>query len=149
MQYNNDYKNPYGLWKVTTEGDCEGKTTTNLGTYEGYLDDIAFGLADRCYYSLNFKKIPAKDCLIRSSKIKEVSVSLDIESKTWDGDMNSIERTKFFKEMLNGRNVSIKEGGGYACVTLVQSVADMKQAKREQALAKLTKEEKELLGIKL
>ena len=51
--------------------------------------------------------------------------------------------------MLNGRNVSIKASCDYACVTLAQSDTDMEQAKREQALAKLTKEEKELLGIKL
>ena len=47
----------YGLWQVTTEGDCEGKTTTNLGVHEGYLDDIAFSLGSRAYYSLQFQKM--------------------------------------------------------------------------------------------
>ena len=25
------YNNAYGLWEVTTEGDCEGKSTRKLG----------------------------------------------------------------------------------------------------------------------
>ena len=37
-----DYKNPYGIWIVTTEGDCEGRSTRHLGVFQGYIDDIAF-----------------------------------------------------------------------------------------------------------
>ena len=49
------YNNAYGLWEVTTEGDCEGKSTRKLGVYEGFIDDIAFALVGSCCYSLRFK----------------------------------------------------------------------------------------------
>ena len=49
------YTNPYGLWEVTTEGDCEGRSRKGLGVFEGYLDDIAFYLANKAYYTLEFK----------------------------------------------------------------------------------------------
>lgn len=51
------YKKAYGFWEVTTEGDCEGKSVSRLGIYEGYIDEIALALADRCYYSLCFRPI--------------------------------------------------------------------------------------------
>ena len=35
----------YGTFKVTTEGDCEGKSTRDLGVHTGYIDEIAFALA--------------------------------------------------------------------------------------------------------
>lgn len=48
---------PVGWWNVSTEGDCEGRTTTQLGTYYGHVAEIAFALADRCYYVLEFKPV--------------------------------------------------------------------------------------------
>lgn len=42
-----EYSN-YGTFKVTTEGDCEGKSVRHLGTFTGYIDEIAFALADKC-----------------------------------------------------------------------------------------------------
>ena len=42
---NSEYLNPNGTWMVTTEGDCEGKTTKTLGVFIGRLDEIAFALA--------------------------------------------------------------------------------------------------------
>ena len=29
------YKKAYGFWEVTTEGDCEGRSVSRLGIYEG------------------------------------------------------------------------------------------------------------------
>ena len=37
-----EYRELYGTWSVTTEGDVEGKSTTNLGTYTGYVDEIEY-----------------------------------------------------------------------------------------------------------
>lgn len=48
-----EYSN-YGTFEVTTEGDCEGRSVRHLGTFTGYIDEIAFALADKCYYSLRF-----------------------------------------------------------------------------------------------
>jgi hypothetical protein len=47
---------PVGWWKVTTEGDCEGKTTKQLGTHYGHVAEIAFSIAEGRGYSLCFEK---------------------------------------------------------------------------------------------
>lgn len=73
----------YGTWEVTTEGDCEGRTTKNLGTYEGNLSDIAFALADQCYYSLHFTPARILKPVIKNGP-QEVNIQLSIDSRTWD-----------------------------------------------------------------
>lgn len=47
----------YGIWEVSTEGDCEGRTTKALGIYKGHIGDIALILQPEATYSLNFKHI--------------------------------------------------------------------------------------------
>lgn len=47
---------PMGLWSVTTEGDCEGRTTKQLGEHVGNIFDIAKQLAGQSYYQLSFKR---------------------------------------------------------------------------------------------
>jgi hypothetical protein len=46
---------PVGWWDVTTEGDCEGRSTKQLGTHYGHVAEIAFSLKD-CGYSFHFEK---------------------------------------------------------------------------------------------
>ena len=41
------YDNPYGIWEVTTEGDCEGRTTRRLGVYSGYIDEYSDASTER------------------------------------------------------------------------------------------------------
>lgn len=53
-------ESPVGWWEVTTEGDCEGRTTSHLGTYYGHVAEIAFSL--KCGgYSLQFRKIDTQE----------------------------------------------------------------------------------------
>lgn len=47
---------PVGWWKVTTEGDCEGRTTDQLGTHYGHVVEIAMSLPSGGGYSLLFEK---------------------------------------------------------------------------------------------
>lgn len=150
MSKNNEaYKQAYGTWTVTTEGDCEGRSTTQLGTFEGYLDEIALALAGKCYYSLNFRA--AKDLAEVSKPGTKVNVQLDIDSGTWD--MSGKDRVEFVRRMLAGRNVSVKEGQYYASVTLIDGSSPEEIARKEtelkkkQALAKLSEEERKLLGL--
>jgi len=35
---------PIGWWKVTTEGDCEGRSVRQCGTFYGHIAEIAFGI---------------------------------------------------------------------------------------------------------
>lgn len=73
--------NPVGLWHVTTEGDCEGKSTKDLGIHQGHIVDIAYKLGSKSYYSLHFS--PAK-CDETVTPVKSVAISLPIESETWN-----------------------------------------------------------------
>ena len=91
------YKKAYGFWEVTTEGDCEGRSVSRLGIYEGYIDEIALALADRCYYSLCFRPIDPR-ALDLTPKRKSVEISFDIGSNTWDMDNDGIVAA--FKEVL-------------------------------------------------
>ena len=137
-----DYKNPYGIWKVTTEGDCEGRSTRQLGIFQGYIDDIAFALAEKCCYSLQFTKISI-DIPTPTKAIGEVNVTLDIGSETWK--LTPEQRVDFFRTMLYKREVFVSKSSEYASVTLCNP--RIENAKREIALAKLTHEEKSLLGL--
>lgn len=145
------YKSPYGIWTVTTEGDCEGKSVNNLGTFEGYIDEIAFALAGQAYYALQFR--PARqlaDPDFAKPGIK-VNISLDIDSGTWD--LHGKDRADFFRKLLAGRNVTVQEGQYFASVTIIDGsspeevLRKERDLKRKQALAKLTQEEQDLLGI--
>lgn len=140
---NPNYLDPNGVWQVTTEGDCEGKSTRNLGVYSGRLDEIAFALAEKSLYALSFKKL---DLTIPTpTKARErVNVVLDITSGAWD--MTAEERVSAFREMLkDAENVFVSEGSAYASVAL--SREDRLDAIRKAALAKLTYEEKAVLGL--
>lgn len=134
----------YGTFEVTTEGDCEGKSIRYLGTYTGYIDEIAFALADKCYYKLRFHQIYPED-LKHDIKGKEVTISLDIDSGTWDFKTNE-EVFNYFKKFFKGRNVTVKNAGNYGTCVLKTSAMTIEE-KRAEIMKKLTNEEKEILGL--
>ena len=141
----------YGTWKVTTEGDCEGRSTHDLGTHTGNLDDIAFALADKAYYGLRFDSVNPAILKGREPTKSKVEVSLDIKSGTWNMDHN--DQIAYFKRMLRGRDVAVKPGTYYACVSLVSGSSPEAQADakkrvlRQAAIEKLSPEEREALGV--
>lgn len=47
-----------GCWRVTTEGDVEGKSTKDLGLHVGHVVDIAANLAPLAEYALDFTPEP-------------------------------------------------------------------------------------------
>ena len=110
----------YANWHVTTEGDCEGRTVTDLGIHTGFIDDIAFKLGSKAYYSLKFKRV--SDVLEKKpdpKPVNAVSIQLDIDSGTWG--MSFPERAKHVRKILQGRNVLVEEGRFYASVMLRKS----------------------------
>lgn len=120
------YSNPFGAWRVTTEGDVEGRTTEDLGTYTGYLDFIAYHLADKAVYGLEFKKIPMKPSIqpIKTRKTLEkveVHVQLNIESGTWGmNPEDRVRKLRLFYIMLKDRkHVVVEDGCQYSSVKLV------------------------------
>lgn len=136
------YKNVCGLWTVTTEGDCEGRSTKQLGTFEGYVDEIALFLANKAYYSLQFKL--QKKIKKYYPTCKSVDVSFDIDSGTWD--LKPKERINLMKDFFSDRPVYIEEGQYFACVK-IRTTENLKHKEKEKALGKLTDYEKQLLGL--
>ena len=147
MKANPAYQNSFGWWSVTTEGDCEGKSTKNLGTYRGHIDEIAFHLADKCYYSLCFHRMKDEEMTDFVPKKTSVNVSLDIDSGTWE--LQGQNRINFFVNMLKDRpGIFVDEGTSYSSVTLKTNKISEKDLARQKALEKLTPDERKLLGIK-
>lgn len=114
-----EYKDTYGTWEVTTEGDCEGRSTTNLGTFVGHIDNIALFLVNKCYYSLRFSKVEnPKDIKLAENKDK-VNVTLDVRSQTWD--MESKDRVATMKELFKDRPVEIRDGDSYKSFVIARN----------------------------
>lgn len=134
---------PYGVWGVKTEANFEGRGTIDLGVYQGYIDEIAFALADKQMYALHFTKFDLKLPIPKTTPEK-VNVVLDVESGLWakDDDESLVEH---FKQMLSTRDVDVETSCIYGAVTLKRH--DLDEAKRQVALSKLTSEEKRLLGL--
>lgn len=128
----------YGTFNVTTEGDCEGKSTRHLGTYTGYIDDIAFALADKCYYSLCFSLVKPED-LDMTPKKDSVNIHLDIDSGTWD--KSPIELVDYYKNLFKERKVSIEKGNFSSSVNIYKNMTDeeKKEIQAKRVLAKLNK----------
>ena len=126
MPINAPYNTTRGWWRVRTEGDCEGKSVRDLGTYFGELDDIAFGLADKCYYSLTFTRVDrpsiSEDVLPHPlcTKRNTVFVTLDIKSGTWD--MKPDRRAVEVEKLMAARPVKVKVGQYYASVLLERAL---------------------------
>jgi hypothetical protein len=139
----------YGTWKVTTEGDCEGRSTRDLGTHTGYLDEIAFALAKDVYYSLRFVAVNPLALAKANPTGTKVQVSLDIATGTWDLDQK--ERIQYFEKMLAGWDTVVRAGTYHACVELVSGLSPEAQAEAarrllvQSALSKLTPDEIEAL----
>ncbi|GAV11393.1 hypothetical protein [Paenibacillus sp. NAIST15-1] len=52
-----DNFNPLGKWRISTEGDCEGRSKKQLGDYTGNLLDIVKQLSNQAFYSLDCERV--------------------------------------------------------------------------------------------
>lgn len=99
------YSNPVSVWKVETEGDCEGRSIKDLGVWQGHVAEIAFHLAGKSHYELKFtdlkgtrtagEQVPTNNI----TKHNYVWISFNIDSKTWD--MKPDARALFVANLLN------------------------------------------------
>lgn len=142
---------PYGVWRVTTEGDIEGRSTKDLGIHEGYIDDIAFMLAGSACYGLQFEPIDTR-VLARSQRaLTEVHISLRVENAPWDANKSAL--IDYFRCLLSGRDVTVTNSNYCASVRLIAGSTPARQAQarhnaiKNTALAKLTPEEVQALGL--
>tara|TARA_R100000951_G_C2632155_1_gene178028 strand:+ start:457 stop:855 length:399 start_codon:yes stop_codon:yes gene_type:complete len=124
------------LWSVQTEGDCEGRTVTSFGTFQGSIVDIAQRLASKAYYQLTFTEVAPQNNYPQISKIpKEVHMSV------------RGMRTSEVRKKLNDEGHNTGESNFYDAFTLKIPVRDIIAMKKKIALDKLTDEEKGLLGL--
>lgn len=132
-----DKLNVYGTFEVTTEGDCEGRTTKNLGVYTGFIDEIALHLADKChYYSLRFREIE-----IRTS----FPATRDKVHVSFDSSFPLNVAQSVFKD----RPVEVSDGQYYHSFLISRELSQMEKDEviRRKALLKLTDKEREVLGL--
>jgi DNA-directed RNA polymerase subunit RPC12/RpoP len=110
------YKSTFGVWNVTTEGDCEGKSIKNLGQYEGHIDEIALYLADKCYYSLCFRPTQKPETITLNPTRESTNIMLDISSKTWDVKDDVLLLT--MKDLFKDRPVEINHCNYFASFSI-------------------------------
>jgi hypothetical protein len=133
--------NLYGIWVVTTEGDCEGKSTKTLGCYRGFVDEIAFRLADKAYYALTFTE---------SDELPLHPTKPDVEVCVYLRNRRSSDVTP---SHFQNRPVRASVSNHYGCITLKiggnsKEYDDVKNAiVKRQALSKLTESEIKALGL--
>lgn len=139
----------YGVWSVTTEGDEEGRTTKDLGIHEGYIDEIAFALADKAMYRLYFKKGHYPSALDMTPKRKEVAVNLTDVFPQLDVSSSPL-RVDNAQKIFNreGRDVKVKESPYYRSITLETNMPTIDD-ERDALIASLTPRQRMLLGLEL
>lgn len=128
--------NPNGLWEVSTEGDCEGKSIKHLGTYQGSVLDIAKRLRGQEFYQLSFKEVKTSpNPVLTEKQCKKSSVHFSVEG---------LSKEALAKELKG----LVKESNFYGAVKLELSQKEILEEERRIALSKLSDKEKELLGVK-
>lgn len=114
---------PIGHWKVTTEGDCEGRSTKQLGTFYGHVADIAAHLHNKAFYDLTFTPVEPENIKIeKPAEVREVHIQLNIKSGTWDmkpgEERNSAYRRWLAKQKTKFVKVEVNNSNYYAAVKL-------------------------------
>lgn len=71
---------PWGTWRVSTEGDCEGRTTKNLGVHGGHVADIALSLVNQVDRSLTFVKL--SNTVSTKTLSRDVAVNIKLPGVT-------------------------------------------------------------------
>ncbi len=129
----------YDTWEVTTQGDEEGLTKRHLGAFTGYVDEIAFHLADKQFVSLYFKRVQP---VSYKENGHTVNISFD------KGSLKSVKSEEGFNTIVDafkGRPASVEKSNRYETITLISSHKESIQ--KQQILAKLTEEERAILGV--
>ena len=115
-----------GRWRVTTEGDCEGRSVRDLGVHEGHVADIAAVLAPLTGYSLHFAVEPpaTKPDPAAAAVPRKVSVVLPQPTGVAFNDLPPAQRAAFAMPWIlsaPAEHVAVEvlgDGGYYGAVTL-------------------------------
>ena len=130
--------------EVTTEGDCEGRSTRKLGIFTGFIDEIALYLADKCAYKLYFKAVkPQGGNFIPTKKSVQINIEIPYEIQTSDLETQK----KYYEDVFKERDVKIIGVHGYGTCTIETGKKTIEERK-EEILNKLSDEERQILGFK-
>jgi hypothetical protein len=114
--------NPVSIWKVTTEGDCEGRSTKELGIFKGHIVDIALSLADKSYYTLNFKETEHPKETLELPKSNKVNVVISDTHYRFKYDFKPKERvivaTEFLQRSTPNNSYKINESSYWESVQI-------------------------------
>lgn len=119
------------LYEVTTEGDCEGRSSRSLGIWKGNISDIAFHLADKMFYSLRFEPITIN----KPNKISKEKVVIS----SWKLKDDIVD-----SRYLGIGDFRVEKGGCYNGYTLYIDEEVVKAQKRAELLKEKERIEKEL-----
>lgn len=126
------------IWQVTTEGDCEGRSTKTLGYFKGGVDEIAMHLANQCYYTLSFSKIEVKNAY----NLEPTGVSVEVN--------NYGSSVQTLLDNCNSDDIT-HEMKGHNSIIFKQHKLSAEQIKmnnlKAKALSKLSAEERQALGL--
>lgn len=128
---------PVGLWKVTTEGDVEGRSVKDLGTWPGHIADIAFALADQAGSVLQFQRVNPKELEISKSAmpLDRVAIRLDCGTGAWD--LKQSVRVTAYQKIISK---SAAQVSCYVCEN--DSFASVSLVRKKERSAKLTRGKK-------
>lgn len=123
---------PVGMWRVTTQGDEEGRTTKQLGIHEGHIVDIAEKLSAEACYDLDFEPVMAIDKAQIRKPRESVHVVLGIDSGTRTMDKEA--RMAYFRAMVKDRDdVKITESSYYGAVVFNFLKKEVKRGSSDKA----------------
>lgn len=116
-----NWPSPIHKWRVTTEGDVEGRSIKFIGEYSGHIADITKMLVESgvspCY-SFRFTPVKKLEQMENPKKIfKGCDISLDIDSGTWS--MDGEQRKRAISKWMQKNDFEVQDGTGYACVKLI------------------------------
>jgi hypothetical protein len=124
------------LYRVTTEGDCEGRTIKDLGIHSGNPAIIALNLADKAFYGLSFKEVV-------------LTHHESVNTNTFSVHLSGFGTVPEFRPFDIPEGYMIEKSNFYDSLMIKQkkSVEDRRVEVATKALAKLTREERLALGL--
>jgi hypothetical protein len=109
-----EWADPVGWWKVTTEGDVEGRSTDQLGTHYGHVVEIAMSLPRGGCYSLRFEKAkePQQAFIPDQYQAVRTEANIQLEPISYKGGEKEIAK------WLDCDEVEVKPCNYYGAYTL-------------------------------
>lgn len=123
-----DWSKPVNYWRVTTEGDEEGRSSRDLGIHYGHLAEIAMYLARSAFYGLKFEPVSLNEAKksiaipgerpVYTASANSVNVSLSLRGPTFTSDISPEARASWFRDFLDTEDIKVSESNYFNCVEL-------------------------------